>query len=180
MYDKNRHTNTHTNVWKKHAYKCMTKTGIQMYDKNMHTNAYKCMTKTGIQMYDKNRHTKTHTNVWKKQAYKYMTKTRIQMYEKNITDMGGRWRSGLSRQPTYRSYGPRYNWPRFDSRTRRHLLCVIPYLSFLFPVSLHCPIIKGLKIPKKFLKEPNTHTNIWQECIQIYEKNTKAFYYMHV
>ena len=76
------------NVWKRHAYKCMTKTRIQnrrqMYDKNTHTNvwkkhaykhAYKCMTKTLIQMYEKNEHTnvwkKTHTNVWKKQAYKH-------------------------------------------------------------------------------------------------------------
>ena len=86
MYDKNTHTKSHTNVWKKHAYKCMKKTGIQMYEKKqafkwMSKNpaykiAYKCMKKT------------THTNVWQKhtykQAYKYMTKTRIKTYEKNI------------------------------------------------------------------------------------------------
>ena len=86
MYDKN----THTNVWKKHAYKCMTKTRIQMYEQNtqmydknthtdMHTNvwqkhAYKCMKKTGIQMYDKNTLTNTHTNVWQKNAHKCMKK----------------------------------------------------------------------------------------------------------
>ena len=48
MYEKNTHINinTHTNIWKKHAYKWMTKTRIQMYDKNTHT--------------------KSHTNVWKK------------------------------------------------------------------------------------------------------------------
>ena len=33
---------------KKHAYKCMIKTGIQMYEKKQ---AYKCMIKTGMQMY---------------------------------------------------------------------------------------------------------------------------------
>ena len=81
------------NVWKKHAYKYMKKTRIQMYDKNphkkSHTNvwqkpaykcmkkpAYKCMKKTRIQtriqMYDKNTHTNTYTNLWKK---------RIKMYE---------------------------------------------------------------------------------------------------
>ena len=95
MYEKN----THTNVWKKQAYKCMKKTRIQtriqMYDKNAYKHAYKCMKKTGIQMYEKN----THTNVWKKPAYKCMKKnphtnvwqkriqkriqTRIQMYEKD-------------------------------------------------------------------------------------------------
>ena len=68
--------NTHTNVWQKHAYKiaykCMTKTRIQMYDKNKHTNAYKCMEKTRIQMCEKN------------PAYICMIKTRIQMCEKNI------------------------------------------------------------------------------------------------
>ena len=53
MYDKNTHTNTHTNVGKKPAYKCRKKTRIQMYEK-----------KTCIQMYDK--------------------KTRIQMSEKNM------------------------------------------------------------------------------------------------
>jgi len=53
-YEKNMHTNTHTNVWKKQAYKCMIKTCI------------KCIKKTGIQMYDKN----MLTNVWKKHAYK--------------------------------------------------------------------------------------------------------------
>ena len=70
------------NVWKRHAYKYMTKTRlqnrIQMYDKNAYKIAYKCMTKTRIQtriqMYEK------------KHAYKCMTKTRIQtriqMYEK--------------------------------------------------------------------------------------------------
>ena len=45
---------------KKQAYKCMTKTRIQMYEKE---HAYKCMTKTRIQtriqMYEEN----THTNV---------------------------------------------------------------------------------------------------------------------
>ena len=66
MYDKNTHINTHRNKCKKHAYKCMTKTSIQMYDKN----AYKCIIKTRIQMYDKNRHDK------------YMITTRIQMYDK--------------------------------------------------------------------------------------------------
>ena len=67
MYDKI----THTNVGKKHAYKCMIKTCIQMYEK-----------KTRIQMSEK-----THTKLWKKQAYKhaykFMKKTRIQMYDKN-------------------------------------------------------------------------------------------------
>ena len=33
--------NTHANIWKKHAYKCMKKTRIQMYDKNTHTNVWK-------------------------------------------------------------------------------------------------------------------------------------------
>ena len=47
------------NVWQKHAYKI----------------AYKCMTKTRIQMYEKNMHTNTHTNGWKKPAYKCMKKT---------------------------------------------------------------------------------------------------------
>ena len=51
MYDKNTHTNTHTNVWKKQAYKCMIKTRIQMCEKKQ---AYICMIKTGIQMYEKN------------------------------------------------------------------------------------------------------------------------------
>jgi len=46
--------NTHTNVWQNQAYK----------------HAYKCMTKTRIQMYGKN----THTNVWQKHAHKCMTK----------------------------------------------------------------------------------------------------------
>ena len=77
MYDKNRHTKKHTNVWKKR---------IQMYEKNTLTNtdtnvwqkqAYKCMKKTRlqtrIQMYDKN----THTNVWKKHAYKHAYKCMI-------------------------------------------------------------------------------------------------------
>ena len=46
------------------AYKCMTKTRIQMYDKkNAYKIAYKCMTKTRIQMYDKNTHTNTYTNL---------------------------------------------------------------------------------------------------------------------
>ena len=61
MYDKNTDTNTHKHVGKKQAYKCMKKTGIQMYDKNAYKIAYKCMTKTHIQtriqMYEKNRHT---------------------------------------------------------------------------------------------------------------------------
>ena len=72
------------NEWKKQACKCMKKTGIQIYDKNRHTNAWK---KTGIQMYEEN----MYKNVWKKeayecmkkQAYKCMKKTGIQMYEKN-------------------------------------------------------------------------------------------------
>ena len=72
-------TKTHTNVWQKPAYKCMTKTRIQMYEKKTHKNVWK---KTGIQMYEKNMHTNTHTNVWKKQAYTRMKKTGIQMYEK--------------------------------------------------------------------------------------------------
>ena len=57
----------------------------------MKKQAYKCMKKTRIQMYEKNMHTNTHANVLQKQAYKHaykcMTKTRIQtriqMYEKN-------------------------------------------------------------------------------------------------
>ena len=51
MYEKNTHINTHTNIWKKHAYKWMTKTRIQ----------------NRIQMYDKN----PHANVWQKHAYKH-------------------------------------------------------------------------------------------------------------
>ena len=47
---KKTHTNTHTNVWKKTAYKCMRKTRIQ----------------NRIQMYDKNTHTNMHPDVWKK------------------------------------------------------------------------------------------------------------------
>ena len=43
-------------MYDKNAYKCLTKTGIQMYEKKQ---AYKCMKKTRIQMCDKN----THTNV---------------------------------------------------------------------------------------------------------------------
>ena len=42
MYDKNAY---------KIAYKCMTKTRIQMYEKKP---AYKCMKKTRMQMYEKN------------------------------------------------------------------------------------------------------------------------------
>ena len=78
MYDKNTHTKSHTNVWKK--------TRIHMYDKNTHTKshtnvwqkriqnrinmyeekqAYKCITKKRIQLYDKN----THKNVWKKYSH---------------------------------------------------------------------------------------------------------------
>ena len=46
MYEKNKHTNTHTNVLKKpaykHAYQCIKKTRIQtriqIYEKNLHTN----------------------------------------------------------------------------------------------------------------------------------------------
>ena len=64
-----------------------------------------------------------------------------------------------------------YSCSRFESRTGRPLLCVIPHLSSLFPVSLHCPIIKGIKSPpkKNFFKnlkirikmyEKNTHTNV--------------------
>ena len=79
MYEKNTHINTHTNIWKKHAYKyaykCMTKTRMQMYEKKQ---AYQCMRKTCIQtrvqMCDKNKHTNTYTNVWQKQAYKYVYK----------------------------------------------------------------------------------------------------------
>ena len=52
----------HKNTWKKHAYKCIKKTCIQMYEKK---HAYKCMKKT---------HTNTHTNVWKKHACKCMKK----------------------------------------------------------------------------------------------------------
>ena len=55
-YGKNRHTN----VWKKHAYKGMTKTRIQtriqMYEKNTDTNVWK-------------KHTNTHTNVWQKYTH---------------------------------------------------------------------------------------------------------------
>ena len=85
MYDKI----THTNVWQKHAYKnaykCMTKTRIQMYEKkHAYKHAYKWMTKTRIQMCEKNQ---TY-----KHAYKCMTKTRIKMYEKNILIY---WSGGL-------------------------------------------------------------------------------------
>jgi len=61
---------------RKQAYKCMTKTRIQMYDKKtiqmyerkqaykcMQKHAFKCMIKTCIQMYEKNTLTKKHTNV---------------------------------------------------------------------------------------------------------------------
>ena len=70
MYDKNAYkcmTKTRIQMYeKKHAHKCMTKirihlyekTGIPMYEKKQ---AYKCMKKT--QMYEKNMHTNTHTNV---------------------------------------------------------------------------------------------------------------------
>ena len=34
----------HDNVWQKQAYKCMTKTRIQMYEKNRHTNVWKKFT----------------------------------------------------------------------------------------------------------------------------------------
>jgi len=80
---------------KKPAYKRMKKTRIQIYEWKTHTNvwrkdaykhAFKWMTKTRIQMNAKNTHTKSHTNVWEKHAYKIaykcMRKTRIQMYEK--------------------------------------------------------------------------------------------------
>ena len=46
MYEKKAYNHAY-----KQAYKCMTKTRIQMYEKK---NAYKCM---------KKRHTNTHTNV---------------------------------------------------------------------------------------------------------------------
>ena len=82
----------------KHAYKCMKKTRIQMYEKNTHMKktriqtriqmqenkqAYICIIKTYtqmyekkcIQMYEKNMHANTHTNVLKKHAYKSMNKT---------------------------------------------------------------------------------------------------------
>ena len=55
---------------KKQAYKCMKKTGIQMYEKKQ---AYKCMTKTHIQ-------------------------TRIQMYEKKYTQILERWTANYSIQ----------------------------------------------------------------------------------
>ena len=103
------------NVWKRHAFKCLTKTRIQMYDKNTHTNvwqkrankhAYNCMTKTRIQnriqMYDKN----THTNVWQKQAYKNaykcMTKTRIQMYDKNAYKCMTKTQTNVWQKHTYK------------------------------------------------------------------------------
>ena len=61
-------------MYEKHAYKCMTKTCIQMYNKNAYKIAYKCMKKHAykhaykcmtkhIQLYDKITHTKSHTNV---------------------------------------------------------------------------------------------------------------------
>ena len=69
-------TKSRIQMYDKNTYKCMTKTHIQtriqMYEKK---HAYKCMTKTRIQMNEK------------KHAYKCMTKTRlqnrIQMYDKN-------------------------------------------------------------------------------------------------
>jgi len=77
MYEKNTPKNTHTNIWKKHAYKWMTKTRIknsmQMYDKNPHANVWKKRIQNSMQMYDKN----PHANVWKKRI-----QTRIKMYEK--------------------------------------------------------------------------------------------------
>ena len=68
MYEKNTHTNVQykriqniktcmepwINEWMdgwKHAYKCMKK------------KAYECLTKTRMQMYEKESHTNTHTNV---------------------------------------------------------------------------------------------------------------------
>ena len=117
MYEKNRHTNTHTNVWEKHSCKCMTKTrvqnSIQMYDKNPHTNvwkktriqmydknsykiAYKCMKKTRIQMYDKNTRTKSHTNVWQKPAFKCMKKNRHTNVWKKYTHILELWTANYS------------------------------------------------------------------------------------
>ena len=101
-----------TNVWKKAAYKCMKKTCIQMYEKNMRVEVFlgrshdcgHCIGSLSSWGRRKKR-MKTlgmrkkfwkfgqificiHTNVWQKHeykiAYKCMTKTRIQMYEKNI------------------------------------------------------------------------------------------------
>jgi len=130
---------------KKHAYICMIKTCIQKYEKNAYKHGYKCMKKlayicmikTCIQMYEKN----TQTNVWQKHAY-------------------------IPRRSMAQWVSPCYNWPRLESRTGRPLLCVIPHLSSLFPVSLHCPIIRGIKSPKKRIQigiqmcERNTHTNV--------------------
>ena len=62
---------------------------------------------------------------------------------------GGRWRSGISRRPMYRGYSPHYSRPRFESRTRRPLLCVIPPLSALFPVTLYYTVIEGMKKAQK-------------------------------
>ena len=99
MYDKNRHTKSHTNVWKKPACKCMKK--------NKHTNiwkkhAYKCMKKTRIQtrirMYDKNTHTNTYTNLWQKHAYKCMNKNRHKNVWKKYTHILEWWTANYSTQ----------------------------------------------------------------------------------
>ena len=110
-----------------------------------------------------------------------MTKSRIQKRMTNVRQKpayrGGRWCSGISRRPIYRGYSPCYSWPRFESRTGLPLLCVILSLSTLFSVSLHCPVIKGMKKPKKIIKQKNTAYICMtqkriQTPIQMYEKNT--------
>ena len=71
MYDKNTHTKSHTNVWRKHAYKFMKKTHKHAYKcmkKNTHTNVWQKRVQNHIQMYDKKTRTQSHTNVWEKHA----------------------------------------------------------------------------------------------------------------
>ena len=82
-------TKTPTNVRKttgmhlydKNIYKCMKK-HIQMYEKkHAYKHAYKCMTKSCIQMQEKKRIQMSEKKHAYKHAYKCMNK-HIQMYEK--------------------------------------------------------------------------------------------------
>ena len=71
---------------KKHAYKCIKKKGIQMYEKkHAYKHVYKCMKKT--QMYEKTCIQTCIQMYETKQAYICMMKTYIQMYEKAHTNV---------------------------------------------------------------------------------------------
>jgi len=166
MYEKN----THTNIWKRHACKYMTKTHTKshtnVWQKHAYRHAYKCMTKTRIQMYEKNRH----TNIWQKHAYKIaykcMTKTRIQMYDKNRhTNVWQKPAYKCMKKTCIQMYDKNMHtkvWQKHAHKCMKKT-CIQMYDKNMHTKVWQKPAYKCMTKTRIQMYEKNMHTNVWQK-----------------